>query len=283
MPRPAKAPKHADRKTLPAPTLQSRLEHFGRPLTESERFPHVVGLVALLLAWLLLRPRRRRGALFNKVPGGLPFIGLGHKLGRMENLVRQFETWLDAHGGDDGICECDIAGMRYIIVGGHQAMLELMRHRPDRARRAKSFGPMVRDGIDGLITAEGKNWRAQRRVVSPAFSHGKMEGYLPAMKTVGKRLVRKWQAGPGVQRGEGTVAGQPIIEDLACIAADVISLTAFTYDFNSLGSPVRAYNPIPSPLPSALPVPVNPSLLRISRVLRRTSFRSLPSPTTSTR
>jgi hypothetical protein len=33
-------------------------------------------------------------------------------------------------------------------------------------------------------------------------------------------------------------AGQPIIEDLACIAAKVISLT--TYDFNSLGAPVGA-------------------------------------------
>jgi cytochrome P450 len=128
--------------------------------------------------------------------------------------------------------------MRYIIVGGHEAMLELMRHRPDKARRAQSFGPLVQDGIDGVLTAEGKFWRAQRRVISPAFSPGKMDGYLPAMKTVARRLVRKWQGGPGMERGNGAATVQPVTDDMSCLTADLISLTAFTYDLNSLSSPV---------------------------------------------
>src|SRR6056297_3663128 len=106
------------RKSQPVagPAQVPRPELFGQPLTTSDCFSYALGLVAALLAWLLLRPKKRRGEPFNKVPGGLPFIGVGHKLGRMEDLVSQFEAWLDQHGGEDGVCECDIAGMRYVII-----------------------------------------------------------------------------------------------------------------------------------------------------------------------
>lgn len=48
-------------------TQVSLLELFGQQAAAFEYFPHAVGfLVAALLAWLLLRPKRLRGEPFNQ-------------------------------------------------------------------------------------------------------------------------------------------------------------------------------------------------------------------------
>eukprot|EP00967_Tisochrysis_lutea_P069570 scaffold91482_cov33-Tisochrysis_lutea.AAC.4 len=208
-----------------------------------------LGALALLIGLFLhCRRRHHRPERFNRVAGALPLLGNAHQLGRMQNFSKRLESWLDEYGGDEGVCECDIMGVRYVLVGGVTPILELMRQRPDRLRRAKAFGPLVRDGIDSVLTAEGKLWRAQRRVFSPAFSHNHMQGYLPAIKCVAKRLVAKWENGPGCCEWGGKHPGQPINRDFSCVAADVISLIAFTFDFDSLRSKVL-FSPFSSSCP----------------------------------
>jgi cytochrome P450 len=66
-----------------------------------------------------------------------------------------------------------------------------------RQRRAQSLSVMTRDGLDGVFHAEGKEWRAQRRVVSPAFSHANLKLSVPSVKMVAKRVVEQWQKAAG--------------------------------------------------------------------------------------
>jgi len=66
-----------------------------------------------------------------------------------------------------------------------------------RQRRAQSNSTMAGDGLEGVFHVEGKEWRAQRRVVSPAFSHANMKLYVPSIKTVAKRVVDHWQKAAG--------------------------------------------------------------------------------------
>ena len=97
-------------------------------MLEPEYIPYIAGLAALLVALSFFWPKRRP-ATFRKVPGALPLIGNTHQLGQPEDMTERFEEWLDKYG-EDGVCECTIAGMRYIIVGGLEANMELMRQRP---------------------------------------------------------------------------------------------------------------------------------------------------------
>jgi cytochrome P450 len=56
---------------------------------------------------------------------------------------------------------------------------------------------VLRPGLgNGLLTAEGESWRAQRRALAPAFTPRVIEGFQPAMASVAESLVERWRALP---------------------------------------------------------------------------------------
>lgn len=169
---------------------------------------------------------------FPRVPGRIPLLGNLHQLGGPANLGKKCEEWVAAFGGEDGICECSLGGRRYVLVGGLDAVLEMMRQRPYKVRRSAMV--LTFDGACGLFHAEGSDWQVQRRVVAPAFGHAHMEAYLPAMKTVATRLVDTWRAGPGVVDGNGAATGQPILKAMSSYASDVTALVSFDADLDSV-------------------------------------------------
>ena len=48
---------------------------------------------------------------------------------------------------------------------------------------------------NGLLLNEGDDWLRQRRLVQPAFSKARVEGYAPAMTAATERMLATWQAG----------------------------------------------------------------------------------------
>jgi cytochrome P450 len=202
----------------------------------------VVAMYLLCLAafvcgalWLLWPKTKRKVPDFPQVPGRLPVLGNFHQLGGPENLAAKFEEWVAEFGGEDGVCECRIAGCRYIIVGGHDAVLEVMRQRPYKLRRSAAVRNL--DGLCGLFLAEGSDWRVQRRVFAPALSHAHMESYLPVMKKVAGKLVSTWRTGPGVVGSNCSAKGQPILDAMASYASDVTAIAGFGADQDSFGAP----------------------------------------------
>ena len=56
---------------------------------------------------------------------------------------------------------------------------------------------VLRPGLgNGLLTAEGESWRAQRRALAPAFTPRLIEGFQPAMVSMAVRLIERWRALP---------------------------------------------------------------------------------------
>jgi cytochrome P450 len=52
---------------------------------------------------------------------------------------------------------------------------------------------VLRPGLgDGLLTAEGEDWRAQRRALAPLFTPRAVASFLPAMAETADWLVRRW-------------------------------------------------------------------------------------------
>ena len=75
----------------------------------------------------------------------------------------------------------------------------------------------------------GDQWRQDKRVVGPAFSHKHLKEYLGSIKRVAERLVDVLAAPAGEEAR--TVEARTVT---SMVAADVIALAAFGHDFDSL-------------------------------------------------
>ncbi|PVE25362.1 cytochrome P450 [Microvirga sp. KLBC 81] len=90
----------------------------------------------------------------------------------------------------------------------------------------------------GLITAEGEEWKLQRRTISPLFTPRNVSGFFPAMAEAAEHLVRRWQ-----RRPEGRVVDAPL--EMTRVTLDVLERTIFTHgvpqDPDALGRAITRY------------------------------------------
>ena len=84
---------------------------------------------------------------------------------------------------------------------------------------SRVFGPALGHGI---LTAQGEEWRRQRKIASPAFRHNELLAYVPAMAAAFERLVERWRASPG------TSPPAPSNETMADVTFDVITSTVLS-------------------------------------------------------
>lgn len=78
----------------------------------------------------------------------------------------------------------------------------------------------------GLLTAEGDHWRAQRRAAAPMFQHKKLLSFAPAMVEASERKLREWDA---------LLSGSEIdlAEEMMELTYAIITQTAFSNDVAS--------------------------------------------------
>ena len=73
---------------------------------------------------------------------------------------------------------------------------------------------------NGLLTAEGEEWRLQRRTLAPLFAPRHVAGFVPAMVEAAGRLVRRWR------RRDGRTLD--IALEMTRVTLDVLERTIFT-------------------------------------------------------
>jgi cytochrome P450 len=90
----------------------------------------------------------------------------------------------------------------------------------------------------GLVTAEGEEWRLQRRTIAPLFTPRHVASFFPAMVEAANRLVRRWQ-----RRPDGRVVDAAL--DMTRVTLDVLERTIFTSgvsrDPDALGRAITRY------------------------------------------
>jgi len=90
----------------------------------------------------------------------------------------------------------------------------------------------------GLLTADGDEWRLQRRTIAPLFTPRTVTSFFPAMVEAADRLVQRWQRRPA---GRGIDAAL----DMTRVTLDVLERTIFTqgvsWDPDALGRAVTRY------------------------------------------
>ena len=86
---------------------------------------------------------------------------------------------------------------------------------------------------DGLLSAEGEQWRLQRRVLAPMFARRTVMDFAPAMMGAAEALIDRWTA-------LGDRATVDVAAEMARVTLDVVERTIFSDGFGSDAEAIRA-------------------------------------------
>lgn len=161
-------------------------------------------------------------------PRGWPLIGnlLQFDLPR---LHRQFEDWADRHGPTYRL---RLGRREVLVISDAETIAALLRDRPDTWRRMRPIEAVIREaGGHGVFSAEGDDWRRQRRLVMSAFDPGHLKRFYPSLQRVTERLRVSWCE--AARRGEAI----DLQASLMRYTVDVTTGLAFGVDLNTIEAP----------------------------------------------
>ena len=107
-----------------------------------------------------------------------------------------------------------------------------MRDRPDALRRSSRSARAFEElGTTGVFSAEGEDWKRQRKLVMRALTPEVIRNFFPTLNRLTTRLLRHWQA--------AAAAGRPVdvLRDLKAWTLDVTIAIAMGQDINTLEHP----------------------------------------------
>src|SRR6478609_1235443 len=131
-----------------------------------------------------------------------------------------------------------------IVAGGLPVGHVLLIHEPNAIRRvlldnAASYRKdrlqrrVLSAGLnDGLLSAEGEQWRLQRRVIAPIFARKTVMDFTPAMMGAADVLIKRWS-------GLGDKATIDVAAEMARVTLDVVERTVFSDGFGSDAEEIR--------------------------------------------
>ncbi len=155
-----------------------------------------------------------------------PLLGniLQLELGRLHEILEQ---WARDFGGPFTYR----VGMHRVLALSDPARIEqVLRARPETFRRASTLEPIFREiGVAGLFSAEGGEWRGQRKLSMQALSHRHLRGFYPTLASVMVRLRERWVG----KARDGTVLD--IADELKRFTVDSTTLLVLGHDVNTIG------------------------------------------------
>ena len=99
-------------------------------------------------------------------PKGLPLLGNLLQLD-FKQLHRVLERWCDEFGT---LCAFKLGLRPVVVVADPELIQHILRNRPKLYRRLGTIEPVANDmGIAGVFSAEGEDWKRQRRVTAHAL------------------------------------------------------------------------------------------------------------------
>lgn len=147
-------------------------------------------------------------------------------------------TWTERHFEEPVITGDGVLG-RITVVNHPPLIRHILLDNAANYRKDDLQLRVLAPGLGrGLLTAEGEEWRLQRRTIAPLFTPRTVAGFFPAMVDAAERLVRRWQ-----RRPEGR--GVDISLEMTRVTLDVLERTIFTQgvarDPDSLGRAITRY------------------------------------------
>lgn len=158
-------------------------------------------------------------------PRGLPLLGNVHQLDRVR-FHATMERWAAQFGA---LYKFTVLGAPFVVSSRHEAVARLLRERPDALRRSARMSDVLEEtGTHGLFTAEGEDWRRQRKLVMRSLTPEVVQRFFPTMAGMTERLRRRWAA---TLAAGGQV---DLLRDLKATTLDVTVALAMGTDINTL-------------------------------------------------
>lgn len=137
------------------------------------------------------------------------------------------ERWAAEHGT---VYKFRLGPTTLVVVSDPALVERVLRDRPDTYRRRPGIDDVFRElGTAGVFSAEGAEWRAQRRLAMHALSHRNLRGFWPRLAEVTARLRTRWDA--------KAAAGATIdvSEEMKRYTVDVTTLLVLGHDVDTIG------------------------------------------------
>jgi cytochrome P450 len=94
-----------------------------------------------------------------------------------------------------------VRGWRYIYVVDPDAIKDLLLERHGDFSKGEIFQRVLKPALgEGILTAEGAQWRWQRQAAAPAFRHERLLASTPIMTRAAQRTLDRWRAAGAAQR-----------------------------------------------------------------------------------
>jgi cytochrome P450 len=164
-------------------------------------------------------------------PRGWPVLGNMPQI-EVPRMHAQLEAWAAKYGS---IYRLKLSFRDALVVSRPDLVAAILRDRPDGWRRLGTMQSVIREiGVDGLFSAEGDNWRRQRRLIMAAFDPGHLRQYFPSLQRVTQRLKVGLDA---AARQQESIDLQRV---LMRYTVDVTAGLAFGIDMNTQQDPDNA-------------------------------------------
>jgi cytochrome P450 len=158
-------------------------------------------------------------------PKARPLLGNVREI-RARPFHQVLEDWAREHGP---LYRFRIMRKQMLASSDRQLIAALLRDRPDMMGRSTRTAEMLNEiGTRGLFTAEGDEWRRQRKLVMRALTPEVIHNFFPTLAALTERLRLRWDA--------AIAAGQPVdlLRDLKAYTLDVTIGLAMGQDINTL-------------------------------------------------
>jgi cytochrome P450 len=159
-------------------------------------------------------------------PQGVPLFGNSFQVSR-PNIHQSVERWAQEFGP---LFQMQLGRSRMLVVTDPELIAVALKDRPEGFRRNPLTSQISTEmGLpQGLFSAEGDDWKRQRRMVMASFSPGQVRAYFPSLVKVNLRLRGRWQ------KAARAGASIPLQADLMRYTVDGIAGLAFGKDVNTL-------------------------------------------------
>jgi cytochrome P450 len=161
------------------------------------------------------------------LPGPPPMPVIGN-MGAIDSMHfhRTLEDWARQHGP---LYQFRMMNRHFLATARRADISAILHNRPDQWRRTRRTTEMLEEAASrGVFTAEGDEWRRQRKLVMHALTPEVIQRFFPTMVAMTERLRLRWLAALDAGR-------QPdLLRDLKAYALDVTIGLAMGQDLNTL-------------------------------------------------
>ncbi|KAF4689205.1 hypothetical protein FOZ60_001978 [Perkinsus olseni] len=182
----------------------------------------IASVLAFKALKLIIRSKVHLHACFGGPKWFLP--GLGFLPKSLDHMHRALEIFADTYGS---IYCVKVTGMDVVVLSDPNLIRQVLKERPNNFTRFGNEDKIL--PFSGMFTAEGEEWKRNRRLGAPAFNEKNSTAMITDMSRVALKLVRQLSS----LTRERRIVWSPT-EWIPLCTLDVLCITSLGNDYNFL-------------------------------------------------